>query len=310
MISTRNSALASGCLAALGWGLTGTFVKLLPSFSTFEVLAYRLIVSLLTILPILIFNRPLRSQFTALIQSRSGLTLSSLMVLYYLFAVRAFQLAPVSDVVLVVGLSPIIGLVVNAFRKKPVTLWESLGALTAFFGLILFVLPKLQGASDQSAYFTGLFFALLSACVSLGYATLFKQFASENNALNPISVAFATFLIGSILILPIAILTSSNWTANLQQTNVGWIILGLGTLSTVVPTLCYSYAAKYLSPILTTALNLLTPIFAAIIAAVLLNERLTFLSAIGAGLIIVGILALSLAQTRSAEQSHQEIKTT
>ncbi|GAQ00027.1 hypothetical protein NIES2104_65920 [Leptolyngbya sp. NIES-2104] len=261
-----------------------------------EVLALRLVVAVLVTLPILVINQSLRIQFLRLIQTRIGLGLSSLMVFYYWFAVRAFQLAPVSDVVLIVGLSPLIGLAMKVVLRKPVAIREGVGAFTAFFGLVLFVLPKLQGTGDRSTYLTGLFFALLSACVSLGYVSWFKHSASQNSSLNPVAVAFTTFLLGSIVIAPIAVVSSPDWMSHLGTTNAGWIALGLGTLSTVVPTLCYSYAAKHLSPILTTTLNLLTPIFAAIVAVLLLKEPFPLLSLMGAVLIITGILLLSSPQ--------------
>jgi drug/metabolite transporter, DME family len=296
--SSRMPALVSGCFAALGWGLTGTFVKLLPGFTTLEVLALRLVVAFLLTFPILLTNRPLRTQFLTLIRTPIGLGLSSLMVFYYWFAVRAFQLAPVSDVVLIIGLSPLIGLAVKAAMRKTLTVREGAGAFTAFFGLLLFVLPKFQGSFSQSTYLTGLFFAFLSACVTLGYASLFKHYASQRSLLNPISVAFTTFMLGAIAITPIAILSSPHWMLHLREPNVGWIVLGLGILSTAVPTLCYSFAAQHLSPILTTALNLLTPIFAAVIAVLLLKEQFPVLSLIGAVLIIVGILSLSLPATK------------
>ena len=221
------------------------------------------------------------------------------MVLYYLFAVRAFQLAPVSDVVLVVGLSPLIGLVVKALLRKPVAILETIGASTAFVGLILFVLPKLQGSEHPSTYLTGLLFAFLSACVTLGYASLFKHYAGIKTSLNPIAVAFTTFSIGSVLIAPFVILSSPQMLPHLAQSNSLAIALGLGILSTVIPTFCYSYAAKHLAPILTTTLNLLTPIFAALLAFLLLQERLPFWSLIGALLIFAGILTLSMPQPKT-----------
>ncbi len=297
--SSRMPAVVSGCLAALGWGLTGTFVKLLPDFTTLEVLALRLVVAFLVALPIFLIDRSLRTQFLDLIQTPIGLGLSSLMVFYYLFAVRAFQLAPVSDVVLVVGLSPLIGLAVKAAMRKPLAVREGVGALTAFFGLILFVLPKLQGTFGQSMYLAGLFFAFLSACITLSYAFLFKHYASQGSILNPISVAFTTFVLGSIVITPIAAVSSPHWTTHLSVYNAGWIALGIGILSTVIPTFCYSFAAKHLSPILTTTLNLLTPIFAAVIAILLLKEPFPVLSLIGSVLIIIGILLLSLPPAKS-----------
>lgn len=105
-------------------------------------------------------------------------------------------------------------------------------------------------------------------------------------------------MLGSVIIAPAAAFASPHWMLHLRQLNVGWIILGLGTLSTVVPTLCYSYAAKHLSPILTTTLNLLTPIFASMIAVLLLKEPFPLLSLIGAALIIGGILSLSLQKNK------------
>jgi drug/metabolite transporter (DMT)-like permease len=296
MPDTRTLALSSGCLAALGWGLTGTFIKLLPQFSTFEILAIRLAVSFAMLLPILLLRRSLYCQLKILICQPIIILLSSLMVFYYLFAVRAFQLAPVSDVVLVVGLSPLLGVVGKVAARQALKSLETIGAVTAFSGLVLFVLPKVQvQTSDVSIYFTGLGFALLSAVVSLSYASLFKQCAKNQPLLNPVLVGFITFTIGSSVMLPLIVVSSPQSFISGFNIDVIIISLGLSVLSTVIPTLCYSYAAKHLSPVLTTALNLMTPIFAAAIAALLLNEYLSLVSLIGAGLILIGILILSIS---------------
>ncbi|PSR18380.1 hypothetical protein C8255_07590 [filamentous cyanobacterium CCP3] len=292
--------VSSGCLAALGWGLTGTFIKLMPQFSTLEVLSMRLGIAGLVMLPMLIVRRPLWSDLRMLLKDPLTVLLSSLMVLYYLFAVRAFQLAPVGDVVLVVGLSPLLGLVAKACLRQPLTVAEGIGGVMAFSGLVVFVLPKLQGNSaDSLTYLTGLGFALLSAALTLAYASLFKSHGAKQPRLTPLLVAFITFAIGSILIIPIACLSTSVSLHDLAQPQVGTLILGLGVFSTVVPTLGYSYAAKHLSPILTTALNLMTPIFAAVVAAVLLGERLSGWNLVGAALILTGILTLSKPRSRS-----------
>jgi drug/metabolite transporter (DMT)-like permease len=294
MPDTRTLALSSGCLAALGWGLTGTFIKLLPQFSTFEILAIRLVMSFIALSPILLIRRSLYSQLKILIRKPIVILLSSLMVFYYLFAVRAFQLAPVSDVVLVVGLSPLLGVAGKVAARQPLKPLEVIGAVTAFSGLVLFVLPKLQAHTDDvSVYLSGLLFALLSAVITLGYASLFKQYAKSQPLLNPLLVSFITFTIGSGLILPLVAFFSPQHFLSIFHADTIAIALGLGVLSTVIPTLCYSYAAKHLSPILTTALNLMTPIFAAAIAAILLSEYLSLMSLIGAGLILIGILTLS-----------------
>lgn len=303
--SHRRLALGWGCLAALTWGLTGTFIKLLPSFTTIEVLAIRIGIAFSLTLVIFTVRPALLSASLRLIRRPVGILLSSLMVFYYLFAVRAFQLAPVSDVTLMVGLSPVIGLTVKALVGKKLASAEILGASIAFVGLLLFVLPKLQGISDgRMVYLSGLFFALLAACVSLGYAALFKQQtarpAALDSTLDPVVVSCTTFAIGSVVMMPIVIASSPTLFSKLTA-DVGTlaIALSLGVISTVVPTLCYSYAAKHLSPILTTALNLLTPISAAIVAFFLLRETIPLLSVFGAGLILVGILLLTTAKQKA-----------
>lgn len=296
MVSTpRASALAWGCLAAFTWGLTGSFIKLLPGFTTVEVLAVRILLAFAVTLPIFLAQPALLSESLALVRRPVGILLSSLMVFYYLFAVRAFQLAPVSDVTLMVGLSPILGLAFKLLTGKALVRSEIVGALTAFAGLLLFVLPKLQGAAgDRTTYLTGLFFAALAACVSLGYAALFKHYAASKS-LNPIAVSCTTFAIGSVAIAPIALISSPDLLSKLAQPNALTIALSLGIISTVVPTFCYSYAAKHLPPVLTTGLNLLVPIFAALLAFFLLGETLPALSMVGAALVLVGIMTLTSA---------------
>ncbi len=298
MVTTpRASALAWGCLAAFTWGLTGSFIKLLPGFSTVEVLAVRILIAFAVTLPIFLVQPGLLSASLALVRRPVGILLSSLMVFYYLFAVRAFQLAPVSDVTLMVGLSPILGLAFKLLTRKALVRSEIVGALTAFAGLLLFVLPKLQGAAgDRKTYLTGLCFAALAACVSLGYAALFKHCAASKVSLSPIAVSCTTFAIGSVAIAPIALVSSPALLSKLAQPHALTIALSLGIVSTVVPTFCYSYAAKHLPPVLTTGLNLLVPIFAALLAFFLLGETLPGLSMVGAVLVLVGVMVLSTAR--------------
>lgn len=299
---SRTPAIAWGCLAALTWGLTGTFIKLLPSFTTIEVLSIRILIALSATLIIFLVRPSLRSESLTLIRKPSGVLLSSLMVLYYLFAVRAFQLAPVSDVTLMVGLSPMMGLAFKVTTGKPLVSAEIGGALTAFVGLVMFVLPKLQGVSgDRTTYLIGLLFALLAACVSLGYAALFKQYSARYAGSNPIVVACTTFAIGSAVMAPMAIATSPDLLAKVLQPKSLKIALGLGIISTIVPTFCYSYAAKHLPPILTTTLNLLVPIFASVLAFLLLGETVPPVSIGGALLILVGIAVLSSAKPKAAK---------
>lgn len=107
-------------------------------------------------------------------------------------------------VVLVVGLSPLLGLAAKVCLRQPLTVSEGIGGAIAFSGLVLFVLPKLQGTSgDSFTHLTGLGFALLSAATTLAYASLFKSHGAKQPRLTPLLVAFITFAIGSIVIIPV-----------------------------------------------------------------------------------------------------------
>ena len=296
--SSRIPALSWGCLAALTWGLTGTFIKLLPGFTTLEVLSIRILLAAVVTVIIFTFRPALFAEARSLVRKPAGILLSSLMLFYYLFAVRAFQLAPVSDVALIVGLSPLIGLLVKVVSGEKLVAAEILGAGLAFVGLFLFVVPKVQGVvGDHASYFIGLAFAFLAACVSLGYAAYFKQYTQKGFQLNPIVVSCTTFAIGAVIMGPVTLMGSPDLIGRAIAPEFLKIAVGLGIISTVVPTFCYSYAAKYLSPVLTTTLNLLVPVFAAILAFFLIGETIPALSMVGAALIIVGIVVLSSAKS-------------
>ena len=145
--SSSLSALLWGCVAALTWGLTGIFIKLLPGFTTLEVLSIRISVALICTIGTVAIRPNILLSSLRLIKKPIGVLLASLMVFYYLFAVRAFQLAPVGDVALTVGLSPLLGLVAKLAMGKGLAPSETGGAVTAFIGLLLFVFPKIQGTT-------------------------------------------------------------------------------------------------------------------------------------------------------------------
>jgi drug/metabolite transporter, DME family len=71
--STRTLALGSGCFAALGWGFTGILVKLMPEFTTLEILCVRLAVAFFVMLPAVLISRSLRSTLRILIGKPSVL---------------------------------------------------------------------------------------------------------------------------------------------------------------------------------------------------------------------------------------------
>src|SRR5690606_23879914 len=83
-------ALAIAGLTALLWGLTGVFVRLLPSLPPLTLTALRLAIAFAVLLPMLGLAPTMRRALGIVAKQASAYALASLLVGYYLLATAAF----------------------------------------------------------------------------------------------------------------------------------------------------------------------------------------------------------------------------
>lgn len=286
-----------GLMAALAtaatWGMVGIFVRWLPGWSPFAVLAGRFIVATVAMLPIFLLSS-VRHDFTRSLRTSQTWYLSLPAIGGYVLGTTAFQMAPVGEVTLLITTSP---LFITAFKylvRLSIKRSEGIGMFLAAAGISFIILPQLStdvAASWQTT--VGYVLALGAAGLLAVYAFFFNTLTQQGVAPKSINVVFLTCLLGGFLSLFCAVFSSKLLIGNGIDRQVILVFLTLGILSTALPSFCYTVAAKRLPVLLTTAILLLEPMFAVLFASVALQEIPSPWFGIGSVLVFGGLLSIS-----------------
>ena len=253
--------LAAACVAPLGWGLTGIFVRLLSSLPPLAIVVGRLLVAAAALGILLLIRRPGR------VKPRWSLPALA-MAGYYILATEAFARAAVVEVTLLIGMAPVLALGIERLQGRRVPLQRLVGVVLALGGLIGFL------AADEiriNAKLSGDMLALGAAAASAMYATRLRELARTNSAPDPTYVAGVACVVGALAGAMLASILGSLTVQALTPRDARTLLL-LGALSTAIPTLAYSVASIRLPAVLTTSLGLATPLFAAVFAGTVLGE--------------------------------------
>ncbi len=283
-------ALAAGLLAPATWGLTGVFVRLLHGLPTLTIVAVRLLVAALVLIP---WALQRASRFPDVFRS----PLAALMGAYYIFATEAFARAPVVEVTLLVGSAPVLAVGLEVLRGRRPVCRQIVGAGVAVLGLLIFLRPGTR-VSDQTAF--GYVFALGAAAASAAYAVGIRARAQGRRPLDPLVLTVMACVLGAIasFVLQGRSALTAAW-PTVSPSEYGYLGL-LGCICTAVPTLAFGVASARLPSVLTTSLGLMTPLFAAVFAGLFLNEW-PALAAVPGGLIaIAGVVVVLRASPRAA----------
>jgi drug/metabolite transporter, DME family len=156
--------------------------------------------------------------------------------------------------------------------------------------------PKLSGVAPTSwQTLTGYSLALGTAGLVALYAAWFNALAKQKLSPTPLDIVFATFMLGSVLSLLCAIGFSQLAIGDGIDRPTLFTLIGLGVLSTAVPFFCYTVAAKRLPIMLSSAILLLEPVFAALFASIALQEVPSLWFGIGSLFVGGGLLSIAKA---------------
>lgn len=257
-------------LTASGWGMAGIFIKLLPGISAFSIVAVRLALALIIIIPILLFQNNLFARIKELRNLKVWL-LSLIMLGCYIFGTIAFQFSSVGEVALLMTTAPFFVILFKFSRREKIYRNEYQGALIAFLGICFVIFPSITlGSSILRQHVVGNLLALLVSILFAIYAIWFRFLNEYSKAPSSMAVALGTFILGSSAFLSITIRLFS---VVGDSTSVKYLMLflGLGLVSTAIPTLSYSIAARRLPALITTSILLLEPILAIAFAFIVLR---------------------------------------
>jgi DME family drug/metabolite transporter len=175
-------------------------------------------------------------------------------------------------------------------RRRPPGRW-TVATVLACAGVALLALS----GGDASVSAPGIALAVVAGASYAVYTLAAKRLLTAGNS--PESVMAIVFGLGAIALLPVLAASSPEW---LLQADGVALALFLGIVPTAFAYILFARGLRRLSAAETATLTLAEPLTAGVLGAVVLAERLTATSAVGAGLVLAGLLALGVRVPTSA----------
>jgi drug/metabolite transporter (DMT)-like permease len=212
-------------------------------------------------------------------------------------------MAPVGEVALLLSTPPLFVLAIRGIRGEPSSRTEIGGALLAICGISIVLYPELSFAGNQlSQHLYGNMIAICAAALTAIYAYTYCVLSNDGRSPESIGVSLLTFVIGGVtLALAVTFRPAPSGLTTLNS-NAVFIFLGLGVLSTAVPSLGFAVSSKRLPAIITATISLFIPVFSGMFAFLILGERLSNMFLAGGVLVILGVvLNARSSRVRSGE---------
>ena len=279
------AAVAAVLLAAALFGTTGTAQALGPSSTTpLGVGAARLVVGGLALLAILPATGASRADAAALWRTRSGLVAGVCTALYQVSFFAGVQRAGVAIGTLVaIGSGPVLaGLLARGLLgERPSRAWGvATGLCVAGLGLLV-----LGGGASARVDPLGVALALCAGLAYAAYTVLAKQQLDAGH--HPSAVMAAAFGLGGLVLVPVLVTQPVGW---LVEPGGALLALYLGLVTTTLAYLLFVRGLSVLPAGPVTTLVLAEPVVATVLGTVVLGERLSVAGAVGAALVVVGLV--------------------
>lgn len=271
-VSLDKLGVSAALLTATGWGLAGIFIQLIQGVPALSIVAIRLAIALVVLVPLLIFIKPDFINDLKALRNPTVWGLGIILFACYTLGTIAFQMAPVGEATLLMTTAPLFVIIYKLLVSQKVVNSELVGALLAVIGIIVIILPNLDfDATMTNQRIVG---DMLSIAVSVLFALnaiWFCSLVAKDSAPSTVSVTIMTLAIGTVMFL-LFIPDLVKISARFNESSVIVALLFLSLVSTAVPTISYAVAARRLPAIMTTGLLLFEPILAIIFAFFVLSE--------------------------------------
>lgn len=169
-------------------------------------------------------------------------------------------------------------------RRRPQRRWLTATAL-ACAGVALLALS----GGEASVSGPGVALAVTAGGAYATYTLAAKRLLAAGHA--PEAVMAVAFGLGALVLAPVLVATDPSWL--LQADGVALAVF-LGVVPTAVAYVLFARGLRRLTASETATLTLAEPLTAGLLGAVVLAERLSAASVLGAGLVLAGMLALTL----------------
>ncbi|RVU86050.1 DMT family transporter [Leucothrix sargassi] len=301
------NALIIVAMTTLLWGFPGVFIRLLPDLPPLTVTAGRIIAAMLFLLPLLLLTPKSRRAFKATLKRPIAYLLAMHFVVYYLFSTGGFQMAPIAEVALLVGTSPMFVFLFRLMMKDIPTRREVIGASCAMLGIVIIMGPNISFEGEMSSQrIIGDLLGIASAMAAASYATIYRRLNDKDKAPDTLSVSLLTFVLGSVIsVLLVALIPTPSNVDTIDSFDL-LMLVGLGVISTALTTYGFAIASKDLPSVVTSTAMLATPCFAGLFAYLIVGETLSPLFIPG-GIMVLGGIALIVTTTKSAKKARIDL---
>src|SRR3954469_17769339 len=173
-------------------------------------------------------------------------------------------------------------------RRAPARAWAMATAL-ACAGVAMLALA----GANASISLPGVGLALIAGSSYAGYTLAAKRMLSGGHA--PETVMAGAFGLGAVLLLPVLFITGAGW---LTHAGGASLALFLGIIPTALPYVLFARGLRRLSAAETATLTLAEPLTATLLGVIVLGETLSAPAALGALLILGGLVVLAAPEVR------------
>lgn len=302
-----------GVLAAsVLWGTTGVSASFAPEVSAVAIGAAAMGIG--GLLQAALAARGIARHAHALWQQKMFLLLGALAVAVYPLAFYAsMRLAGVTiGTVVSIGSAPLLSALIELVMDKARlgARW-AMGAVFGIAGIALLCLAEtghggeataataatatataVTGQSQMQTLF-GIGLGLLAGLTYAFYSWAARRIMQQRVPSRP--VMGAMFGLGGLLLMPVLLATGAPLLASWNNAAVG-IYMALGPM--FLGYLCFGYGLARVAASTATTITLIEPVVAAVLAVVIVGERLPLVGWLGVALIIVCLLCITLPQDR------------
>ncbi len=281
------AAPAAVALAATLWGASFTFGKIvLRQLDPIQTVIWRFILAALPFSAVVLWRREsVRLADLPQFLLAAFLGVPALMLLQYV----GLSMTAAATAALLIGTFPAVVAVAAVTIRH-----ERLGAagwgavLTSSVGAAMIV-----GLTPTASGWRGPALILLSMVAAAGWVLTCKQLMARYSA---VATTAYTMLLGTLMLLPFDALSSQSVTVIVHADASTWLgLVGLGVLCTFVAFCLANWGLRHMPAYRAGILNNLEPLVGALLGEVILHERVSGLSWLGGGLILLAAVMVSLS---------------
>lgn len=198
--------------------------------------------------------------------------------------------------VVALGVAPLAtGMLGLLLDERPDRRW-ALSTVVAVTGVVLLVLGA--GAAGPSVDLLGVAAAVGAGTAYAGYTVAGRTLLLRGA--NGVRVMAWFFAAGTVLLLPVLVTSDLGWLGGLRGTAM---VVWLGAVATGLSYLLFQHGLARLDARTVGTLSLAEPVTATLLGVLLLREQLSPLTAVGIGVVVVGLLVTALPRGRKGQGS-------